>query len=292
MRLRAIRAAAATVLVAAALGSPLLNPAPAAAAACGGATGVTVVVEYNGLGGGADLDCVAEGGGDTASSLFPAAGHPLTYAQRQPGYVCRVDGVPTSDPCVNTSPASAYWALYWTDGTSGTWNYSTLGVGSLRVPDGGSVAFVWDDQAGDVRPTTAAPVRPAATSSPTPTTRPTRTPGGGGGSGPGATRPSASAPAGSSSSSPSGSASPAGDSSDGADPGPTPTSSGSASASSATSASASTSPSPSAASAAPAATGTGAAEDGLPGWVAALAVAALGIAAGAVVFSRRLRSGS
>ncbi|MBZ5733069.1 hypothetical protein K8Z61_01045 [Nocardioides sp. TRM66260-LWL] len=163
----------------------LLGPAavvasarPASAATCSDAGGISVVVEANELGS-TSTACVAASGSTSATALFAAAGHQLTYAQQDPGFVCRVDAAPASDPCREASPASAYWSLWWSDGTRGTWVYSTLGVRSLKVPAGGSLAFVWDQRSGTVRPSTAAPVqaaKPAA--SPTPT----RGSGGSGGS--------------------------------------------------------------------------------------------------------------
>ena len=170
MRLLTRAGAPALAVALVAVASPvLLAPAPATAATCGAGGGVSVVVDYNSLGGGVATGCVAGGGGDTASSLFTAAGHPLTRAQRQPGFVCRVDDVPADDPCVDAAPADAYWSLWWTDGKSGTWTYSSLGVDSLKVPEGGSVAFSWDDVEGSAPPSAAAP-RVAASPSPSPST--------------------------------------------------------------------------------------------------------------------------
>ena len=45
--------------------------------------------------------------GKSAAAQLTDVGHTLTYVQRQPGFVCRVDGAPASDPCVNTPPADA-----------------------------------------------------------------------------------------------------------------------------------------------------------------------------------------
>lgn len=158
-----------------------LAPAPAAAAGFCTHGGVSVVVDFGALGGGVRTGCDATGNRNAAKA-FANTGHPLTYAQRQPGFVCRVDGVPSSDPCVNTSPADAYWGLYWSDGTSG-WKYSTLGVGSLEVPAGGTVAFSWQDGGtadppgtGPASAASASPTSPAASSTPTPRTSPTRKP--------------------------------------------------------------------------------------------------------------------
>ncbi|GAA5154158.1 hypothetical protein GCM10023340_37190 [Nocardioides marinquilinus] len=181
--MRRALAHALTVAVLATVGAAALTTtttAPAAAAGPCTGRGVTVIVDYNSLGGGVQGTCVTGGGGRTAASSFTAAGFPLRYAQRQPGFVCRVSNKPTSDPCVNTSPASAYWGLWWTNGKTGTWVYSSLGVTSLKVPNGGSVAFSWDDKAGNQPPTYPAPktqrAEPEPSEEPTPTPDTTPTP--------------------------------------------------------------------------------------------------------------------
>ncbi len=130
-------------------------PAAASAASCAPGQGVRVVVEFNELGGDDVHACDRTGGGSTAARLLEESGLPLTYVQRQPGFVCRVSGVPEQDPCVNTPPDDAYWSLWWSDGSSDAWKYATTGVDSLQVPDGGTVALVWDGDAGDVSPATS-----------------------------------------------------------------------------------------------------------------------------------------
>lgn len=171
--------------LAAAAGLVGLSSAPAAAALCSG-TGVNVVVDFNGLGGGVQKGCDPNGAGRTANNVFPAAGFALTYAQRQPGFVCRVKGSPSSDPCVNTSPANATWGLYWSDGKSGTWHYSSIGVGGLKVGDGGFLAFSWQNGGAadppSATPTNNLPTPPKptkTTTAPKPTKTPTKGLGGG-----------------------------------------------------------------------------------------------------------------
>lgn len=161
-RLVAAAALAATTYV----GLPV---APASAATCPSAAGVSVVVDFHELGGGVQTACVPDGGGDTAASLFPAAGFPLTYVQRQPGFVCRVSGKPADDPCVNTPPADAYWGLWWSDGKSGSWTYSSSGAGSLRVPEGGYVAFSWNGSSSRSAPGAGPTPHAAPSPSPSPT---------------------------------------------------------------------------------------------------------------------------
>jgi hypothetical protein len=168
-----LRAAAAVLVTAAAAGLLTLgSPQPATAAACSGTSGVTVVVEPGGLGGGTQVDCAPDGGGRTAAQLLEDVGHSLTYVQRFPGFVCRIDGAPADDPCVNTPPADAYWGLWWSDGKSGRWTYSSLGARSLNIPAGGYVALVWDGTTSTVRPQTPAPAHATPSPTPSPTTKP------------------------------------------------------------------------------------------------------------------------
>jgi hypothetical protein len=159
------------VLVAATVG--LGASGPAAAAPCSTARGVTVVVDFHQLGG-VGAACDASGGGKTAATQLTDVGHQLTYVQRQPGFVCRVDGTPKDDPCVTTPPSDAYWSLWWSDGTSGRWTYSSAGVGSLKVPAGGYVALSWQG-GGDKAPPRVTPAPHTAPSS-SPTAHPSSAP--------------------------------------------------------------------------------------------------------------------
>lgn len=153
--------------------------APAGAATCSTASGVSVVVDHHDLGGGVQSVCDAGGAGKYADRQFTESGFALTYVQRQPGFVCRVDGAPSNDPCVNTPPSDAYWGLWWSDGKSGKWTYSSTGVGSLEVPAGGYVALSWNGSSSSDPPSVAPKAHaspPAASSSPTPTATPTPQP--------------------------------------------------------------------------------------------------------------------
>ena len=180
-RLIARLAAAVLATAAAGLGFVAGTSAPADAAACSGASGVTVVVDHGALGGGVDQVCNPSGGGNAASSNFTGAGFALTYVQSQPGFVCRINGQPASAACVNTPPTNAYWGLFWSDGKSGSWSYASMGAGSLTIPDGGYVAFAW--QTGSQNPPNVTPTPHASTPTPAPTPTPSPTSGGGGGSG-------------------------------------------------------------------------------------------------------------
>lgn len=290
---RTLRLAAVALLATAA--GAVVTASPAAAAACDTADGVTVVVDFHELGGGVQQVCDAGGAGSSAGAQFAESGFTLTRVQRQPGFVCRVNGAPSEDPCVNTPPADAYWGLWWSDGTSGSWSYASQGVDSLTVPEGGYVALSWNGST-TKSPPGAAPTAHAAepTSSPNPTPPPTPA---GGGSHP-SSSPTGPGQAGQTGSpgSPAPSASSGESPSDGASatalrpgrkkhPGSTP---------SVTTSPGETDPSVPTASTSPAAAATSEATDpgdgGLPGWVAPAGIALLFAAAAGTAAVRRRRA--
>ena len=166
----ASRAVVAVATVLAATGAVLPAAAPAAARAatpaarCTAGHGVSVVVEHHRLGGPDLHRCDPGGGGLTATRILERQGLTVAYVQRMPGFLCRLDGMPAQDPCVNTPPDDAYWSLWWSDGSAPRWRYASAGVDSLEIPDGGSLALTWDGVAGDVAPTTP-PGAPSATPS-------------------------------------------------------------------------------------------------------------------------------
>lgn len=170
------RFGAAAVAAAAALVVPALpiGTAEAASGRCPQGTGVTVVVDYGPLGNGVGLGCDPDGAGEAASEVVPAAGFPLTYAAGEP-FVCRISGLPneSQESCARTPPEDAYWALYWSDGKSDTWNYATIGVTGLEVPEGGSIG--WRFQDGGARENPSAPPT-TAKPKPTPTPEPSKSP--------------------------------------------------------------------------------------------------------------------
>lgn len=135
-------------------------PVPAHAAGC---DGVTVVVDFRGLGGGVQQGC-APGSPSSGVAALTAAGFGYTYASRQQGFVCRINGKPgaDADKCVNTSPATAYWS-YWHAPAGGSWAYSNQGAATY-VPARGTVegwAFGAGEQPAIAPPAALAPPPPA-----------------------------------------------------------------------------------------------------------------------------------
>lgn len=130
--------------------------AAGAAAACRGASGVTVVVDFAELGGGVTAGCAPNGGGRSAVEVFRDAGYSLEYST-QPGmngYVCKVQGKPADGDCAAND---TFWSLWWSDGRSGRWVFASRGVGVLEVPDGGYLAWAWHEGAGRAQPPAARP---------------------------------------------------------------------------------------------------------------------------------------
>lgn len=171
-----LRLAAAIFAVAAA--GVVVPAAPGRAAACGTHAGVTVVVDFHQLGKGLAVSCDPSGGGGRASDLFTEVGHTLRYVDGE-SFVCEVDGAPDTQ-CVRTPPANAYWSLWWADGKSGDWKYASVGVGSLHVPDGGSVALSWQKGQSQAPPGIAprahSPSPPPSSPTSHPTSRPSSPP--------------------------------------------------------------------------------------------------------------------
>jgi len=161
------RLVAATALAVAAtpalavVGGPAVMPS-ASAAACEGAGGVTVVVDGTRLpeGGGVLQECVGSGG--TADTLFRSAGVAQFDNPSSPGFVCYVNDRPARKQCGADTQANSYWSLWWSDGESGTWQYSGLGYRSLDVPDGGYVAWAWQNRGSRTPPQVSAAPRASA----------------------------------------------------------------------------------------------------------------------------------
>jgi len=119
-------------LTAGALGAAVLLPAHAATAATDGACpdddGVTVVVDFQELGGGTVVRCAP---GPQASGLaaLEQAGFTIEgTASWGTAVVCRIDGrpVPADEPCTGYPPVSAYWS-YWQAAAGGSWGYASTG---------------------------------------------------------------------------------------------------------------------------------------------------------------------
>ncbi|MGC4763162.1 hypothetical protein ACLQ20_09945 [Micromonospora sp. DT46] len=182
MTVRAARAGLVVALTAAGTMVGSGTPARAAGSAgyCPDASGVTVVVDFNELGGGTVVRC-ARGEQSTGLAALKNAGFQMTGTLRWgEGFVCRIEGKPStaSEKCVDTPPASAYWS-YWHATSGGSWTYSDKGVLNRKPPAGSfeGWSFSLNRNANDAPRPGAAPRRPAPPPpppSPPPPAPPTR----------------------------------------------------------------------------------------------------------------------
>ncbi|WP_392545094.1 hypothetical protein [Oryzobacter telluris] len=138
---------------------------PASAAACSGTSGVTVVVD---TGSSTSIRC-ASGDPSSAWKALEATGHSVTPVQQFPSAICRIDGFPSSDPCVRMPPADAYWAFFHAS-RGGSWTYSSSGATSYDPAPGSVVGFRFGS---GQQPRTAPPATSAPAPTPATTTRTT-----------------------------------------------------------------------------------------------------------------------
>lgn len=139
-------------------------PSQAASTQASSCEGVTMVVEFNRLGGGDQIRC-APGDPDSGVAALKAAGYTPTRAAQEAGYfLCRIDGKPADDPCQRASPEDAYWS-YWHAEPGGSWTFSNAGAASYD-PAPGSVEG-WSFGGGEP-PSTPPPARRQAPASPRP----------------------------------------------------------------------------------------------------------------------------
>ncbi|UED87405.1 hypothetical protein [Streptomyces profundus] len=172
------------LMAVAVLFAALLGPAPAARAIdhskgqpgfCENGTGVTVVIDFQELGGTTIVRCYPSGTRGTGLDALKGAGFQIAGVQRWgESFVCRIENRPSAveeipiednegyrEACVDTPPASAYWS-YWHAGNNCAWQYSQWGVKNRDFVPGGFEGWSFSLNAtADSNPTPRiAPVRP------------------------------------------------------------------------------------------------------------------------------------
>ncbi len=174
---------------------------PAGAQGCGPAPSgqVAVVMVVDRGSGSPSSRCVTVRHGATGLDALRAAGHEVRL---DGGFVCAIDGLPTTG-CGNRPDAGfAYWRYWHAPASGGSWSYSQVGAGGYRLPTRCAVeGWVWSDSSSSDTPprisaptvtceapvTTAAPTTVPPTTSPSGTTPPPTTSSGVGSSGGGST---------------------------------------------------------------------------------------------------------
>jgi hypothetical protein len=157
------------------LATTAVTPASAAAGTpgyCPDGNGVTVIIDFQELGGTTLIRC-APGDQPTGHAALKNAGIQITGTQRWgESFVCRVEGKPTAatEACIDTPPATAYWS-YWYAPNGGAWKYSEWGVMNRKPPLGSFEGWSFSKnksastnpspRIGPVRPTAPPPQPPA-----------------------------------------------------------------------------------------------------------------------------------
>ncbi|WP_331771061.1 hypothetical protein OG948_46385 (plasmid) [Embleya sp. NBC_00888] len=158
---------------------------------CPDANGVTVVIDFQELGGTTIVRC-ARGDQATGHAALKNAGIEIAGVARWgEAFICRVEGKPgaNSEPCIDTPPAGAYWS-YWHSPNGGSWTYSQWGVMNRKPPPGSFEGWSFSKNKTETTnpPPRVAPARPATPTPPnSPATNNPQPPPANGGSGGGTT---------------------------------------------------------------------------------------------------------
>ena len=124
--------------------SALVVVPPASAASC---AGVTVAVDTTGAGGGLVVRCAPGDPGDARTALeragFAVRAGAGTGSYGDRDYVCRVDGLPSTDACDGHADGEAYWKVWRVGVAPLAWRGSGTagGPSAVRVCPGGLVGF-------------------------------------------------------------------------------------------------------------------------------------------------------
>ncbi|GIF77233.1 hypothetical protein Asi02nite_67510 [Asanoa siamensis] len=145
---------------------------------CPTATGVTVVVDFQELGGTTIVRCFPSAARGTGLDALKGAGFQIAGVQRWgEGFICRVENRPSAveiipaqgkknyrELCIDTPPGSAYWS-YWHAGNNCPWVYSQWGVKNRDFIPGGFEGWSFSlNRTADTNPwPRIAAVRPGST---------------------------------------------------------------------------------------------------------------------------------
>ncbi|GLZ40753.1 ABC transporter substrate-binding protein [Actinokineospora sp. NBRC 105648] len=148
---------------------------------CATGTGVTVVVDFQQLGGTTIVRCFPQGTRGTGLDALKGAGFQVAGVARWgESFICRVENRPSAveelpikgrehyrESCVDTPPGAGYWS-YWHAGNNCPWTYSQWGVKNRDFTQGGFEGWSFSLNAtADSNPVPRiAPVRPGTSGQP------------------------------------------------------------------------------------------------------------------------------
>ncbi|WP_295694337.1 hypothetical protein [Lapillicoccus sp.] len=128
---------------------------------CPTSTGVTVVIDFQQLGGETIVRCNPSATPGTGLDALKGAGIQVAGVQRWgEAFLCRIENRPSAveavpidgnpgyhEACINTPPAQAYWS-YWNAGNNCGWQYSQWGVKNRNAVSGGFEGWSFSLNAG------------------------------------------------------------------------------------------------------------------------------------------------
>lgn len=142
---------------------------------CKDDVGVTVVIDFQALGGTVIVRCNPTSTAGTGLDALKGAGIQIAGVQRWgESFICRIENRPSAsevipitgrsgyrEKCIDTPPATAYWS-YWHSGNNCSWQYSQWGVKNRNFVKGGFEGWSFSLNAtADTNPAPRiAPVRP------------------------------------------------------------------------------------------------------------------------------------
>ena len=148
---------------------------------CPTAKGVTVVVDFQQLGGETIVRCDPTSTDGTGLDALVGAGFQIDGVARWgDAFICRIENRPSAvesipiqgdtgyhEACIDTPPASAYWS-YWSAANNCSWQYNALGVKNRSFVMGGfeGWSFALNATAGAPPTPRIVPVRPGTSKEP------------------------------------------------------------------------------------------------------------------------------
>jgi hypothetical protein len=157
--------------------APFASRAEDANQACDDGQGITLVVDFQGLGGGVNVRCAAQ----PVNNGYDAFRHTNVSYETVSGkdFVCRIAAKPGDADCSAYPPGNYYWSYWWAK-PGGDWQYATKGAGAHKPVPGAyeGWSFVNSDESSPPRyPPPPAPTTTTATTATTavPAAAPTTT---------------------------------------------------------------------------------------------------------------------
>jgi hypothetical protein len=164
-------AAAGLLLAVTALPASAIDTGKGTPGYCPDATGITVVIDFQELGGTTIVRC-AQGDQATGHAALKNAGVQIAGTSRWgEALVCRIEGKPgaNDESCKDTPPPGARWS-YWYAPNGGAWKYSEWGAMDRKPPPGSFEGWSFSKDKTDTTtpPPRIAPIRPGGQSKPPP----------------------------------------------------------------------------------------------------------------------------